>query len=56
MHLWVESASGSRVTTAFGEHKNILQAISNRDPELAEMLMRRHIVYTRKSLKNKLVS
>ncbi len=53
MHLWVESASGSRVTTAFGEHKNILQAISNRDPE---MLMRRHIVYTRKSLKNKLVS
>ncbi len=48
--------SGPRVTTAFEEHKNILQAISNRDPELAEMLMRRHIVYTRKSLKNKLVS
>jgi len=47
--------SGPRVTTAFDEHKNILQAISNRDPELAEMLMRRHIVYTRKSLKNKLV-
>ena len=47
--------SGPRVTTAFDEHKNILQAISNRDAELAEMLMRRHIVYTRKSLKNRLV-
>ncbi|PHS16828.1 MAG: GntR family transcriptional regulator [Kangiella sp.] len=47
--------SGPRVTTAFDEHKNILQAISNRDPDLAEMLMRRHIVYTRKSLKNKLI-
>lgn len=47
--------SGPRVTTAFEEHKNIAQAISNRDAELAEMLMRRHIVYTRKSLENKLV-
>jgi len=47
--------SGPRVTTAFDEHKNILQAISNRDADLAEMLMRRHIVYTRKSLKNKLI-
>ncbi|MFT6732410.1 MAG: DNA-binding GntR family transcriptional regulator [Polaribacter sp.] len=46
--------SGSRVTTAFEEHKNIVQAISNRDADLAEMLMRRHIVYTRKSLQNKL--
>ncbi len=46
--------SGPRVTTAFEEHKSIAQAISNRDPDLAEMLMRRHIAYTRKSLKDKL--
>jgi len=44
--------AGPRVTTAFDEHKNIVQAISNRDPELAEMLMRRHILYTKNSLFN----
>lgn len=48
--------SGPRVTTAFDEHQHIVEAISNRDPELAEMLMRRHIAYTRKSLTNKLIS
>jgi len=47
--------TGSRVTTAFDEHKQIVQAISNRDPELAEMLMRRHISCTKNSLVNKLV-
>lgn len=48
--------AGPRVTTAFQEHQHIVQAISNRDAELAEMLMRRHIVYTRNSLENKLDS
>lgn len=48
--------AGPRVTTAFDEHKNIVQAISNRDPELAEMLMRRHILYTKNSLQKKLTS
>jgi DNA-binding GntR family transcriptional regulator len=46
--------AGPRVTTAFDEHQHIVQAISNRDPELAEMLMRRHIAYTRVSLEKKL--
>jgi len=46
--------SGPRVNTAFDEHRNIVNAIANRDPELAEMLMRRHIAYTRKSLQKKL--
>ena len=46
--------SGPRVTTAFGEHKQIVQAISNRDAELAEMLMRRHILYSKNSLQLKL--
>lgn len=39
--------AGPRVTTAFDEHKHIVQAISNRDAELAEILMRRHILYTK---------
>jgi len=47
--------TGSRVTTAFDEHKNIVQAIANRDPELAEMLMRRHISCTQTSLISKLI-
>ncbi len=38
---------GPRVTQALIEHNQIVQAISNRDAELAEILMRRHIQYTR---------
>lgn len=46
--------AGPRVTTAFEEHKHIVQAISNRDEELAEMLMRRHIAYSRNNIEHKL--
>ncbi|MCP5161845.1 MAG: GntR family transcriptional regulator [Hahellaceae bacterium] len=48
--------AGPRVTTAFNEHKHIVQAISNRDEELAEMLMRRHILYSRNNIEQKLVN
>ncbi|ABZ76524.1 transcriptional regulator, GntR family [Shewanella halifaxensis HAW-EB4] len=48
--------TGPRVTTAFDEHKNIVQAICNRDAELAEMLMRRHILYSKSSIENKLAN
>ena len=48
--------AGPRVTAAFDEHKHIVQAISNRDPELAEILMRRHIQYSRNNLEQKLLS
>lgn len=48
--------AGPRVTSAFDEHKYIVQAISNRDPELAEMLMRRHIMYSKNNIKAKLKS
>lgn len=48
--------AGPRVTKAFDEHKQIVAAISNRDAELAEMLMRRHILYTKNNLHNKLLS
>ena len=46
--------AGPRVTTAFEEHKNIVSAITNRDEELAEMLMRRHIMYSKNNIQNKL--
>jgi len=46
--------AGPRVTTAFEEHKHIVQAISNRDSELAELLMRRHILYSRNNIQAKL--
>lgn len=46
--------AGPRVTTAFDEHKHIVQAIANRDAELAEILMRRHILYTKNNLAQKL--
>ncbi|NMH63963.1 GntR family transcriptional regulator [Shewanella salipaludis] len=48
--------AGPRVTTAFDEHKHIVQAISNRDAELAEMLMRRHIWYSKSNIERKLVN
>ncbi|TRY31310.1 GntR family transcriptional regulator [Aliiglaciecola sp. M165] len=47
--------AGPRVSTAFGEHKHIVQAIANRDGELAEMLMRRHILYSKNNIENKLL-
>jgi DNA-binding GntR family transcriptional regulator len=46
--------AGPRVSTAFDEHKHVVQAISNRDEELAEMLMRRHILYSRNNIEQKL--
>ena len=46
--------SGPRITTAFDEHRHVVQAISNRDEELAEMLMRRHIMYSKQNVANKL--
>lgn len=48
--------AGPRVTTAFDEHKQIVQAISNRDAELAEILMRRHILYTKNNLQDLLAN
>ncbi|RZF98687.1 GntR family transcriptional regulator [Pseudoalteromonas sp. CO348] len=48
--------TGPRVTTAFDEHKHIVRAISNRDPELAEILMRRHIQYSKNNIATKLAS
>lgn len=46
--------AGPRVTTAFDEHRNIVNAIANRDEELAEILMRRHITYSKNNIELKL--
>jgi len=43
-----------RVTRAFDEHSHIIQAIADRDGELAEMLMRRHIAASRKNIEKKI--
>lgn len=48
--------AGPRVTTAFDEHQHIVQAIANRDEELAELLMRRHILYSKNNIAKKLVT
>lgn len=44
-----------RASRAFNEHFQILQAISDRDGELAEILMRRHIAASRKNIENKIL-
>jgi len=46
--------SPRRATRAFTEHSHIIQAISDRDGELAELLMRRHIAASRKNIENKI--
>ena len=43
MYRYQSPRAQSRPKEALAEHRHILQAIANRDEELAEMLMRRHI-------------
>lgn len=54
MYRYQFAIGSSRVTTGFNEHQQILQAIKNRDPELAEMLMRRHIRASRLNIEKQL--
>lgn len=46
--------NGPRVSRAFDEHKAIMNAIENRDGELADLLMRRHIGASRKNIELRL--
>lgn len=46
--------NGPRVSRAFDEHKAILSAIANRDGELADLLMRRHIAASRRNIEKQL--
>lgn len=54
MYRYKFSVSSSRPKRALKEHRQIIDAIESRDPELAEMLMRRHIGAARKNIEAKL--
>ncbi|RDE24768.1 GntR family transcriptional regulator [Motiliproteus coralliicola] len=54
MYRYQFSLSSSRPVRALAEHRHIVDAISHRDGELAEMLMRRHISAARKNIEQKL--
>jgi DNA-binding GntR family transcriptional regulator len=54
MYRYQSPQSESRSVKALNEHKQILFAIRNRDGELAELLMRRHISASQKLITNSL--
>lgn len=54
MYRYQFSVSSSRPKRALKEHRQIIDAIDSRDPELAELLMRRHISSARRNIENKL--
>lgn len=54
MYRYQFSLSSSRPVRALAEHRHIVDAIQQRDGELAEMLMRRHISAARKNIEQKL--
>jgi DNA-binding GntR family transcriptional regulator len=54
MYRYQFAMHSPRATLAFTEHSNIIQAISDRDGELAELLMRRHIAASRKNIEKKI--
>lgn len=56
MYRYQFSVSSSRPKRALKEHRQIVDAIEARDPELAEMLMRRHIGSARRNIEEKLDS
>jgi len=56
MYRYQFSVSSSRPKRALKEHRQIVDAIEARDPELAEMLMRRHISAARINIEEKLAA
>lgn len=54
MYRYQSPRSHSRPNEALAEHKHIFQAIKNRDEELAEILMRRHISGSRQLIERQL--
>ncbi|CAM3009208.1 GntR family transcriptional regulator [Vibrio mytili] len=55
MYRYQSPRAQSRPNEALHEHKFILEAIRNRDEELAEMLMRRHISGSRKLIQSQII-
>lgn len=54
MYRYRYSTAPKRPQQAFAEHHRIIQAIAERDGELAEMLMRRHISASRRNIERRL--
>ena len=55
MYRYQSPSTQSRPTHALNEHFQLLTAIKERDAELAEMLMRRHIKRSRELIENQLI-
>jgi len=54
MYRFQFGMNSPRASKAFEEHSRIIEAIADRDGELAEMLMRRHIAASRKNIEKKI--
>jgi DNA-binding GntR family transcriptional regulator len=54
MYRYRFSTTPKRPQQAFAEHHRIIQAIADRDGELAEMLMRRHISASRRNIEQRM--
>ncbi len=50
MYRYRSSRTASRPHKALAEHRRVLDAIADRDAELAELLMRRHVAGARRSI------
>lgn len=56
MYRYRLSTSAGRPHLALGEHRRIVEAIAQRDGELAEFLMKRHINAARQNIEQKITS
>jgi len=54
MYRYQFGMASPRAKKAFGEHRNIIQAIEDKDGELAEILMRRHIAASRLNVEKRM--
>ncbi|MEP1553854.1 FCD domain-containing protein, partial [Paraglaciecola sp.] len=54
MYRFQFGMASPRAKKAFREHENIIQAIEDKDGELAEILMRRHISASRLNVENRM--
>ena len=54
MYRYRYSTTPKRPQQAFAEHHRIIEAIADRDGELAEMLMRRHISASRRNIERRM--
>jgi DNA-binding GntR family transcriptional regulator len=54
MYRYRLSTSSGRPHRALGEHRRIVEAIAQRDSELAEFLMNRHINAARENIEQKI--